>query len=430
MKKTLIFIAISSLVIFNCSKKTITNNYYPSLENGAIVGIVHPPDSGAKVTAYLGVERASTYIDAKGYFELVELPPGDYSLSVQAKGYFDYRTRPDISVPGGTIVSVDTIFLISIHDLILSVSPSDGAEQVRVTDRIRIMFRTNMNTESVENAFQVEPEVEGDFEWYEGKTPKNGSGQNGSSELHFIPRDQFAVNTHYQVTIDSTASDTGEIKLSEPYEFSFTTEAVKVVSTQPRNNDTWVSPSTSVRLSFNTDMNIDSVMSAFSMVDSEMETVTGEFVWRNLLYVEFRPQSILAANELYTVTIDTTASEVGGVRLSEPYQFSFTTEPIRILSTRPTHKETWVHPNAEVYVRFNTYMDAESVVLAFTMVDSDSQEVTGDFSWGDPRYMGFFPDATLAAGETYTVTIDINAKDVSGGSLEKPYTFWFKTRPE
>lgn len=430
MKKTLIFITISSLVIFNCSKKTITNNYYPSLENGAIVGIVHPSESGAKVAAYLGVERASTYIDAKGYFELVELPAGDYYLFVQAEGYFDYQSKPDISVPGGTIVSVDTIFLISIHDLILSVSPSDGAEQVRVTDRIRIMFRTNMNTESVENAFQVEPEVEGDFEWHEGKIRKNGSSQNGSSELHFIPSDQFAVNTHYQVTIDSTASDTGGIKLTEPYEFSFTTEAVGVASTQPRNNDTWVSPSRTVLVAFNTDMDIESVDSAFKMVDSEMQNVTGEFIWRNLRYVEFRPQSVLAANELHTVTIDTTASEVGGVRLSEPYEFSFTTEPIRILSTRPAHKETWVHPNAGVYIRFNTYMDAESVVLAFTMVDSDSHEVTGDFSWGDARYMGFLPDTPLAASETYTVTIDTNAKDVSGGSLDKPYTFWFKTRPE
>ncbi|MCK4403874.1 MAG: Ig-like domain-containing protein [candidate division Zixibacteria bacterium] len=425
MKKVLIFMAILSLVIFNCSKKNITNNYYPSPDKGAIVGFVYPPESEATVTAYLGLEIASTYIDTVGYFELTELPPGTYSISVEAEGYMDYYSYKTIWVAGGATVSMDSVFLVSIHDLIYSVSPYDGAEGVRVYETIRISFRTSMNTGSVESAFRVEPEVEGEFSWYNGRI----KGVAGISELRFVPKDQFATNTLYQVTIDTTASDAEGIKLSEPYQFSFTTEPIKILSTRPSHKETWVSPYTGVTIRFNSVMDAESVISAFKMVDSELNDVTGEFSWRYQSQMEFRPYSILTANKKYTVTIDTSAADLKGGKLPEPYQFYFTTEPIRIVSTRPTHKETWVDPLATVTIIFNTNMDAESVILAFKMVDSQLQDVTGEFVWFNQRQMDFSPDSVLAANETYTVTIDTNAKDVSGGSLDEPYNFWFKTRP-
>jgi len=336
----------------------------------------------------------------------------------------DYHWYKTIWVTGGTTVSVDSIFLVSIHDLIQSVSPYDGAEGVRVYETIRISFRTDMNKESVENALQVEPELQGDFYWYSGR-----KGVAGWTELHFVPKGLFATNTTYQVTIDTTASDAEGIKLSEPYQFSFTTEPLRVMSTRPSHKETWVSPYTGVTIRFNSVMDAESVTSAFKMVDSELNDVTGEFSWRYQSQMDFRPYSILAANEKYTVTIDTTASDLSGGKLSEPYQFSFTTEPIRIVFTEPMHKETWVDPLATVSIIFNTDMDAESVILAFKMVDSQLQDVTGEFTWPSQRQMNFTPDSALAGNETYTVTIDTNAKDVSGGSLDSPYIFWFKTRP-
>lgn len=419
MKKALICVAMLSLVVFNCTKKTITNNYYPSADKGAIVGFVYPPDSETKVTAYLGMEIASTYIDTTGYFELNDLPLGYYALLVQAEGYFDYYTKGYSVLTGGATVSVDTIFLTSIHDLIQSVWPSDRVQGVRVTDRIRITFRTKMNQGSVEGAFHVEPKIEGDFSWNYGSR----------SALEFVPRDPFMTNTTYQVTVDTTASDADGIKLSKPYRFSFTTEPIRIVSTFPRHKETWVSPTTAVTITFNTSMNRESVISAFKMVDSQMKAIDGDYYWSTQQYLSFRPYSALTANEKYTVTIDTNASDISGGKLTELYQFYFTTEPIRILTTRPTNQETWVDPNTSVIITFNTEMNAESVILAFKMVDSQLKDVTGAFLWYDKRYVEFRSYSVLAFGETYTVTIDTNAKDISGGSLDKPYNFWFKTRP-
>jgi hypothetical protein len=199
--------------------------------------------------------------------------------------------------------------------------------------------------------------------------------------------------------------------------------------TSPGNNATWVSPNTKIRISFNTDMDMESVNSAFRMVDSELTDVMGEFGWSSRRWMEFRPNSALAVNETYTVTIDTTAANIEGTRLSEPHQFSFTTQPLRIESTSPNHKETWVSTSTYVQIFFNTDMDMESVNSAFEMVDSELMEVGGQFVWYYPSAMEFHPDSALTSDETYTVTVDTSAKDMHGSTLSESYTFWFKTRP-
>jgi len=267
------------------------------------------------VLAYLGNEVTITHLDTTGYFEISDLPSGGYTVLVKAEGYRDYHTY--VWVFGAGTVALDTIFLSSIHDLVSNAYPVDGAVDVRLQDRIMISFRNQMNSSSVENAFHVEPEVDGNFYW---------SGGGKATQLQFIPINLFAVNTTYQMSIDTSASD------------------------------------------------------------------------------------------------------VDGIRLSETYRFSFTTESIRI-QTHPLNKETWVDPGTPIYIYFNTPMDEESVVLAFKMVDSNFKDVTGKFNWGYLQNMAFLPDSSLAYNEIYTVTIDTNAKALSGGSLKEPYNFWFKTRP-
>jgi len=316
MKKVMIWVVILlSLVIFNCSKKTITNNYYPSPDKGIIVGYVYPPDSEAEVWGYLGMETFSAHIDTNGYFKLKGLSPGEYIILVKAEGYIDYSTY--VWLPGAVTVSAGTISLSSVHDLIQSVWPSNGAEGVRLDDRIRISFRKQMNMKSVEGAFHITPVVEGDFYWYYG----------GKSAFEFDPRVQFAANTTYHVTIDTTASDTGSIRLSTPYQFSFTTEPIRIIYTYPQNKETWVDTNTHVSITFNTDMDAESVVLAFKMVDSKLRDVTGKFSWGYNRYMSFTPDSILTPEETYTVTIDTNAKALSGGSLEEPYNFWFKTSP-------------------------------------------------------------------------------------------------------
>jgi hypothetical protein len=279
-----------------------------------------------------------------------------------------------------------------------------------------------MNRESVETAFDIEPETEGEFSW----SPKGGSGYD---QLQFTPEGRLAANTLYRVSIDTSASDTAGIKLSEPYQFSFTTEPIKIEYTNPGNDATGVSPHATIYIRFNTDMNIESVNSAFRMVDSKLNDVSGSFAWSGLEYLTFRPNSDLIPDEKFTVAIDTTASDAHGVKMTDRYQFSFITESVRIEFTSPSHNETWVSPNVTIWIYFNTPMDMESANSAFQMVDSELNDVPGDFIWPGYDRMEFSPSSPLAVKETYMVTIDTTASDIYGTKLSAPYQFSFTTQP-
>ncbi|NIM96924.1 MAG: hypothetical protein GTO24_02210 [candidate division Zixibacteria bacterium] len=176
-------------------------------------------------------------------------------------------------------------------------------------------------------------------------------------------------------------------------------------------------------------MNSESVNSAFKMTDSELNQVMGEFIWASPEWMDFRPSLYLATSETYVVTIDTTACNDQGERMPDPYQFSFTTQPIRIESTSPSHKETWVDPGTSVAILFNTDMDMQSVNSAFKMVDSQNNQIAGTFIWEFPHRVQFQPQGTLAYDEFYTVTISTEALDMHGRNLKDPFTFWFKTYP-
>jgi hypothetical protein len=422
MKKVLILAAMFLLVIPNCSKKTTTNNHYydgPE-EAGALVGVVHPPESQAQVTAYMGIPVASTQIDSVGYFSLSGLPAGDYTLLVQADGYRDCVPEFKIRLREGSTTVLDTVFLASVHELVSSVWPLDGAQNVKLSESITIRFYEPMNQTSVEAAFQVDPPIEGAFNW---------SPPWPSAYLGFTPKPQLAADRRYQVIIDTTASDTAGVKLAQPYRFAFTTEPITIRYTGPANNATEVSPLAIVLVAFNTDMDAASVVSAFKMVDSNLEEVSGAFFWHDQQRVEFRPNSALLAGEKYTVTIDMTASDLHGTKLPQPYHFSFTTEFVNILYTNPRQGDTEVSPLAKIRISFGTEMDVESVNLAFSMIDSEWNHVTGEFRWYGLQTMEFSPVSPLAVNETYTVTVDTNASGVGGSKLPDPYQFSFTTAP-
>jgi hypothetical protein len=417
MKNLVFLLAVLGLLMLTCSKKNITNNYYygPEEEGASIVGVVYPPESGATVTAYMGIPVASTQIDAVGYFKFSNLPVGSYSLVVQAEGYYEETRKA--SVKEEITVVLDTIRLAPIGELILAAWPEDGARDVRVNESIRIQFRSIMNESSFVSAFHIEPKVEGVFSW-SSKDP---------TYVTFDPTSGLAANTNYRVSVDTTAADTSGTRLLQSYEFAFTTERIRIEYTSPSSNQTGIPSYIVITIGFNANMDAASVASAFSLVDSDMGVLSGQLAWPNQQVMQFRPSSALAANETYTVTIDTTAKDIHGARLSPAYRFSFYTEAFRIDHTSPRDNDTLVSPLTGVQIAFNTDMDVESVDSAFCLVDSKLNEVAGDFAWSTPASLQFLPSSPLLVSETYTVRLDTTASTVNGTKLPEPYQFRFAT---
>lgn len=118
---------------------------------------------------------------------------------------------------GGVIAFGDNIGA-SIEDS----SPTDGALTANSTD-IRIAFAQPMDRESVEDAFSIEPDVEGIFRWR-------------INTLIFTPDLPLVPGQAYTVRLsDSARSLTGR-RLTESLELTFTTQVTAVYYLAPANS--------------------------------------------------------------------------------------------------------------------------------------------------------------------------------------------------
>ncbi len=103
---------------------------------------------------------------------------------------------------------------------ITSTYPQIGEIFVSRDNEITIYFNTYMVLSSVRNAFTIEPHI--------GGTLKRGTKYSNDNEpknaITFIPSSNYATNTKYTVTINTTAYDLHLTNLNEAYTFSFVTE--------------------------------------------------------------------------------------------------------------------------------------------------------------------------------------------------------------
>jgi len=380
--------------------------------------MVYPQDSGARVSAWQGGEVAWSYIDSEGLFKIEELPVGTYTIKVEAEGYYTYEGQEVFTIYGGGTTTAGRIVLYKIPGIITSTYPSDGATDIPLDVQIRINFAKEMDTASVENAFGIDPEVEGVFIWNETKDDPYVLGK----YLRFIPSYNLKGETIYTVTLNTTASDLSGVGLSETFSFTFTTRGVDVVSHYPLDGDVDVSTQASINISFRSVMDQQSVIDALS-IEPEIE---GTINWyKPNKTFSFYPLRYWATNTLYTVKIDTTAKDTSGVNLSDSLVFSFTIEGIKIRYSYPYDKSMNVRTDTYIHIEFNTLMEQSSVIEAYSL----SPSTDGEFHWANLSEFWFYPYNDLAADSNYSVKIDTAAYDLHGSKLDKEFLFDFRTEP-
>jgi hypothetical protein len=120
-----------------------------STTNGAIGGVVKDPNGAVVVGATVVVtsrdtnREATATTDDEGRFRIVELPPGNYSVRVNAPGFGEY-TRPTVVVEVGLVTPVDV-------DLALTATTEsvDVTSEAPVINTSQQDFATNINQTSI-----------------------------------------------------------------------------------------------------------------------------------------------------------------------------------------------------------------------------------------------------------------------------------------
>ena len=208
----------------------------------------------------------------------------------------------------------------------IQTDPYDGQTNVAPIrpNGIRIAFPRRMDPASLEEHFTISPDTDPILIWPEG------------NQLTIWTGGLLMADTTYTIRINGAAEDLDGEPLGEDFSFSFTTQSVQVVHTLPANGALFVDPQPEIELHFNSWMSKASVEDAFRI---EPE-VSGrfEFMQRKEYYsggsrwvvekhkIEFTPSEKLIPNTKYTITLDETAVDSYGSRLT-PYSYSFIIRP-------------------------------------------------------------------------------------------------------
>jgi hypothetical protein len=154
------------------------------------------------------------------------------------------------------------------------------------------------------------------------------------------------------------------------------------------------------------------------------------FIWPAYNQLTIYTGGVFFANTTYNIKIDSTAEDLDGISLKQPFEFSFSTAPVKIQGTSPRNGELFVnHSDLKIQMTFNTYMKKSTIIDAFSI----SPSVSGTFNWypsNSKTSLAFFPSGNLRPNTKYTVTIANTAEDLFGSRMKKPYSFSFITRPE
>ena len=117
----------------------------------------------------------------------------------------------------GLLVAAILIFAVivfgylSMIPQVISFSPEDGASGLLENSGIQIEFSRSMDAESVEQAFNLDPQLVGDFTW-------------NDNLLIFTPSETWPSGASITVSLSSQAQSNQGLSLSEELQWSFTTE--------------------------------------------------------------------------------------------------------------------------------------------------------------------------------------------------------------
>jgi hypothetical protein len=194
----------------------------------------------------------------------------------------------------------------------------------------------------------------------------------------------------------------------------------EVTGTSPENGVMNVSVTANITITFNLEMNRSATEHAISSTPG----ISGVFLWdKDSKVVTWDPDSDLAFNAKYTITIRRSAMSAEGANLATEYKFSFTTAPDTIppevVDTYPGDQDT-VPRDAKIIIRFSERMNQSSLTPGAIRIVPGSIRETG---WIDMMTVWFTAD--LEEGMTYTVTISPDARDLAGNKMKNEYKFSF-----
>lgn len=208
-----------------------------------------------------------------------------------------------------------------------------------------------------------------------------------------------------------------------------------VISTVPANNSVDVAQGINITATFSEAMDNGTINSA-TMIVSEGSTldvgaavIPGTVTYSGIT-ATFNPETSLALNTVYTVTISTGAKDLTGNSLATDYVWSFTTEvtvdaaPPVVTSTVPFNHATNASLNGNISATFSEAIDPLTVTISTMTLHQGVNAIPGTIGYSGVT-ASFNPSNNLAANTVYTATITTGVRDLAGNGLVNNYVWSF-----
>jgi len=198
----------------------------------------------------------------------------------------------------------------------------------------------------------------------------------------------------------------------------------QILSITPANNATDISVIAAIEIDFAIPMNQTTVENNFSL----QPTVSGSFSWINAAEQHnlfFTPTDQFKTKQTYTVRLNKNATTIFGDTLDFSLSSQFTTEAIKIVSSIPQDYATFVSPQIEIYLTFNSMMDRAATESKIALLPTTA----GDFRWLNSRQLSFIPSGFLASNTEYEIRILPGAADIYGTYFWEGKAILFTTEP-
>ncbi len=301
--------------------------------------------------------------------------------------------------------------------------PANNESHVDLNKAITATFNTPMDPSTL-NA--------GSFTIYNGSTPVPGVVTYFGSSARFTPTSPLIINTIYTATVTTDAKDLMGISIANQYVWTFSTFTIvplKVISTNPFDNETNVSVGKLITATFNEPLNPVSVNSLSFNVRQGANQVAGTLSYSGTT-ITFKPSNALIGNTTYTVTIKSSISNVLGTHLVSDYIWIFSTGVTltpTVISTDPSNNAINVLLNKTINTTFNEVMNPLTINSSSFTIRQGTSLVSGTITYSGTT-ASFKPFSPLLPNKIYTGTITADVKNLNGVSVANDYVWTFTTQ--
>lgn len=309
--------------------------------------------------------------------------------------------------------------------------PDDADSGIAINSAVRATFSEAMDPATI---------IAANFTLTAGATPVTGvvSYSESSMTATFTPESNLMADTLYTATISVAVKDLAGNAIAEAAVWTFTTGAAvdttapTVISTVPIDTTTNVALNGTMNATFSEAMAPESIIAANFTIKEGSSSVTGTVSYDVLTKTaSFRPASNLSASKEYTAAIGIGVKDLSGNALVLEVSWHFTTgmqaDTVKpaVISTIPSNSATGISIDEPISAVFSEMMDQATFVSAnFTLTGATN--VAGSVSYDVQNWKAFFtPTNNLAKGTSYTATLTVGLKDLSGNPLvaQKVWTF-------